>query len=452
MGWNQALRTWFVWCKSPLTMNIQVDSLSSVKKKISVQIPEERIQQEVQDALDKAQKKAVLPGFRPGKAPRAMLEKKYGKALEQEACQDLLRTSITQAIQDNKLDAITISEVSEPKREIGKGLTFTASIEVRPEIEPKKYDSISIKGTNEKVKDADIENVLKKLQDNHSILKPKEASKPAKGDYVSILVERVDDKGNSIETEKPTEQLHLLGQENARPEIDEAILKMNVDDFQEVTLEQPATEHNHAPGEKCDHDHGAQKIPVRITLKSVKTKELPEVNDDFAKTVGPFENLEALKKQISEDLEKQMLERNKVENVKALVEELLKNNPVELPDTLVENELVQLRQEMFQHMINSGVTNLPTDFSEEKMNSELRPEAQRRVHEQLVLNAIAKKENIDVTPQEINNRIEEYSKMLRKPAGELRRQYMEDGRLASLQFQILAQKTLDFLLSRANIK
>lgn len=433
-------------------MNIQVDSLSSVKKKISVQIPEERIQQEVQDALDKAQKKAVLPGFRPGKAPRSMLEKKYGKALEQEACQDLLRSSITQAIQDNKLDAITISEVSEPKREIGKGLSFTASIEVRPEIEPKKYDAISIQGTNEKVKDEDIENVLKKLQDNHAILKPKEAAKPVKDDYVSLLVERIDEKGNSIEKEKPTEQLHWVGQSQSHPEIDEAILKMGIDDSKEVTLEQPATQHHHAEGETCGHDHSPQKIQVRLTLKAIKTKEMPEVNDDFAKTVGPFENLEALKKQISEDLEKQLQERNKVENVKALVADLLKNNPVELPDTLVENELVQLRQEMFQHMINSGVTNLPTDFSDEKMNAELKPEAQRRVHEQLVLNAIAKKENIDVTPQEMNARIEEYSKMLRKPAAELRRQYMEDGRLASLQFQILAQKTLDFLLSKANIK
>jgi trigger factor len=119
-------------------MKIQVDSISDVKKKISVQIPEERIQQEVNTALDDAQKKVALPGFRPGKAPRAMLEKKYGKALEAEVCQDLVRSSMNQAIQENQLDAITVSDVSEPKREIGKGFSYTASIEVRPSIEPKK--------------------------------------------------------------------------------------------------------------------------------------------------------------------------------------------------------------------------------------------------------------------------------------------------------------------------
>ena len=434
-------------------MKIQVDSVSGVKKKISVHIPEERIQQEVSNALDKAQKSATVPGFRPGKAPRAMLEKKYGKAVEQEVCQDLVRTSMTQAIQENKLDAIAVSEVSEPKREIGQGFSYTASVEVRPLIEPTKYSGVTIKSTAEKVKPEDIDAVMTRLLDTHAVLKPKDTLKATKGDFVSMVVEQIDEKGNALEKTAPAEQLHEVGTAHARKEVDDAILSMSVGDFQDITLEQEsAHEHNHAAGEACDHDHKPQTVRARLTLKAIKTKELPKVDDDFAKTVGPFEKLDDLKKQITDDLEKQMAEKNKVENVKLLIADVLKNNPAELPETLVENELIQLRQELFQHWMNSGITTLPKDFSDEKMRAELFPEAQRRVHEQLVLAAIAKKENISVTPQELNERVEQYAQMLKRPVAEVRKQYVENGRISGIEFQILAQKTLDFLLSQANIK
>lgn len=429
-------------------MKIQIDSISDVKKKITVIVPEERIQQEVSDALDKAQKQAALPGFRPGKAPRSMLEKKFGKSIEAEVCQDLLRTSISQAIEENQLDAITISEMSEPKREIGKGLSFNASIEVRPSIEPKKYTGVKVKGHDEKVKDEDITKVLERLLDSNAVLKPVEDAKKAKkGDYVSMTVERLNEKGESMEKDEQQEQLHLIGHEQSIKEVDDAILKASIGDTIEVTV--PAPKHNHAEGESCGHDHSDMKL--RLGLKSLKQKVLPELNDDFAKTVGPFENLEALKKQISEDLTKELGERNKVENVKALLAQILKDNPASLPDTLIENEMVQLRQEMFQHMISSGVNQLPADFSEEKMTKELRPEAERRVHEQLVLSAIAKKENISVTSEELQNRIAQYAQVMRKPAHEVRDQYAKNGRLEGLRFQILAQKTLDFLLAQATI-
>lgn len=430
-------------------MKIQIDSISDVKKKISVIVPEERIQQEVSNALDRAQKQAVLPGFRPGKAPRSMLEQKFGKSIEAEVCQDLLRTSVTQAIEENKLDAITISDMSEPKRELGKGLSFTANIEVRPSIEPKKYTGIKFKGHKEAVKDEDVSNVLTRLLDSNAVLKPVEGSKAiSKGDYVSMIVERLDDQGQSMEKGEQQEQLHLIGHEQSIKEVDDAIMKASIGETTEVTI--PAPKHNHAEGESCGHDHSDMKL--RLTLKSVKQKVLPELNDDFAKTVGPFDNLDALKKQVREDLEREMSERSKVENVKTLVGELLKTNPTTLPDTLIENEMMQLRQEMFQHMMNSGMQHLPADFSEEKMTKELRPEAQRRVHEQLVLSAIAKKENIDVSEKELSDRIAQYAQMLRKPAGEVRAQYAKNGRLEGLRFQILAQKTLDFLMSQATIE
>ena len=425
-------------------MKIDIESISEVKKKIIVKIPEERIQKEVNEALDRAQQQAVIPGFRKGKAPRGMLEKKYGKALEDEVCQDLIKSSLTQAIQDNQLEPITVSEMTKPNRIVGNGFSFEASVEVRPQIDPKDYSGIKLEKSKEKVQDKDVQAVLDNLADTHSVLKPKETKKPVKGDYVSMIVERLDKDGKSTEKETPAEQLHMVGHQDARKEIDDAILSMNIDDFQDVTL---THEHKDESGKAHKHEE-----KVRLTLKSIKTKILPDMNDEFAKTVGPYDSLDALKKQIQEDLEKQMEERNKVDNAKKIIAEVLKKNPTTLPDTLVENELVQLRQEMFNHMVQTGVTKLPEDFSEEKMNKELRPEAERRIHEQLLLAAIAKKEKIEVTGEEVEVKLAQYAEMMKRPVGEVRKQFTENGRMASVQFQILAQKTLDFLLGQATIK
>ncbi len=420
-------------------MKVQVDHVSDVKKKIVVTIDEDQVQSQMDEAYVDLQKNAQIPGFRKGKTPKSLLEKKYGPSVEAEVFQNLMRATMSEALEENDLDAISISDVSPPERKKGEGLTYSASLEVRPNFEPKDYKGISVKQNKEDVKDEAIQEVLDRILDNHAVMKPLDAKSPKKGQYASILVEHLDDQGNVTETPKAEEQLHMVGHESARKDVDQAIQKMSVGDTQDLTLE-------NVPGQKDD-----QKTFVRLTLKSVKEKQLPELNDDFAKTVGPFENLDALKKQIKEDLSSELEDRKKVDHATQILDHLRKKNKVALPDTMLEQEMQNMRQEFFNRVVQSGQS-LPEDFSADKMNEEMKPEAERRVHEQLLLTAIAKKENIEVTPQEIHAKLHELSHMYNKPEGELRAELEKSGRMDFLHYQLLSQKTLDFLVGEANMK
>ncbi|MEZ4703668.1 MAG: trigger factor [Bdellovibrionota bacterium] len=428
-------------------MKVHIDSISDVNKKLSIEVSEETFQHQIQTAYSKVLRTAQIPGFRKGKAPRSIIEKRYGQAIESEVYQDLIRDTVTQALEDNDFHALNISEISEPKREEGKGFSYTASVEVKPQFDPKDYVGINVKASTAKVEEKQIQDVLDRLLDQHSVLTPiTDRTKPEKGDYVSMIVEEVKEDGSSTcdhdhdhdHHHHAQEQIHMIGHEDARPEIDEAILSMNIGDTQQVTLTQGKDE--------------TQKIFAKLTLKAIKRKDLPTLNDEFAKSVGPFENLETLKKQIQEDLEAEIAEKNKVEHAKQVLEHLGKKNPVELPESLIKAELASLRQGVFNRMIQSGVSSLPKDFSAEKMDQELEPEARKRVHEELILERVAKKENITVSSEELAAQLSQYSAMMNKPVHEVRSEFEKSGKIHEIRFRILHQKTLDFLLDKANIK
>ncbi|MCB0327536.1 MAG: trigger factor [Bdellovibrionales bacterium] len=426
-------------------MKVHIDSVSDVSKKLNIEVPEETFQSQIQRAYSKVIRSAQIPGFRKGKAPKSVIEKKYGKAIESEVYQDLIRDTVTQALEENDYHALNISDISEPKREEGKGFSYTASVEIKPKFEPKDYIGVKVKKSETKVEDKQVQDVLDRLLDQHSVLLPIEGkTSPEKGDHVSMMVEEVKEDGSSkcdhdhdhSHHSHAQEQIHLVGHADARKEVDEAILSMSIGDTQQITLSDEKDEN---------------KVYAKLTLNAIKKKELPTLDDAFAKTVGPFESLDALKKQINEDLKAEVAEKNKVEHARQLLEYLAKKNPVTLPDSLISAELASLRQGVFNRMIQSGMNSLPKDFSAEKMDEELKPEAQKRVHEELVLEAIAKKENIDVDAQEVAQKLEEYAGMMNKPVGEVRAEFEKSGKIQEIRYRILNQKTLDFLLDKANI-
>lgn len=417
-------------------MQIHIDSITEVKKKLTITVDEDHLQEHIEEAYEHLRKNAQIPGFRKGKTPRSVLEKRFGASVQAEVYQEIMRETMTKALEEKELDAITIFDVSKPEHEKGKGLVYSASVEIRPNIEIKNYKSIPVKQNKDDVTDANIEDVLKRIQESQAVMKPLEAQTPAKGQYASILIEQLDENGQSIEKEAPQEQFHMVGHDSARKDVDQAIAKMKVGDTQDLTLEEEGKD---------------AKLYVRITLTGVKEKELPTLNDDFAKTVGPFENLEALKKRIEEDLRADLEERKKTGYALEILETLRKQNPTAFPETLLEQEMLSLKQEFFNRIVQSGQS-LGDDFSVEKMQEEIKPEAERRVHDQILLGTIAKLEDIKVENKELEDKIHELAHMYKKPAQEMYRDLEKNNRLDTLRFQILSQKTLDFLIGQANIK
>ncbi|MCB0272583.1 MAG: trigger factor [Bdellovibrionales bacterium] len=427
-------------------MNIHVDSITEVKKKLTITIEDAHVKEHIDEAYKTLQKSASLPGFRKGKTPRTMLEKKFGSQVQAEVYQELMRESMTKALEEKELDAITIFDVSKPEHKEGKGLTYSASVEIRPAIKLKNYKGITVTQNKDEVSEESVQDVLTRIQDSHAVMKPIEATQAKKDQYASITIERLDKDGKTIDEKTPSEQLHLVGHESAHKDIDKAVASLKVNESKEVLIKDDH-KHDHKHDDNCNHED----FTVRVTLKGVKEKEVPAIDDAFAKTVGPFKNLDELKGRIKEDLASELEERKKVNYATQILDDLRKNHPAPYPESMLEMEMQNLRQDFFNRVVQSG-QRLPEDFSAEKMNEELKPEAERRVHEQVILAAIAKEEKIDVDQNDLEAKIQELSYIYQKPAKELVAELQKNNRIETLRNQILTQKTLDFLLAQANIK
>jgi trigger factor len=420
-------------------MQVKVDSISAVEKKLSVSVPEERVVSEIEEAFKRLAKKVAIPGFRAGKVPRAILEQRFGASVEADVYQDLVQTTISDAIEENKLEAIRVYDLAEPKRKKGEGFSYSASVEVKPDFEPKDYLGVNVKAEKAEVTGEQIEEVLQRLRDSQAVLKHREeAKKPAKGDFVGITLQEVDAEGNlKSAKEDPREQTYEIGAELLQNDVEKEVLALSLGESAVV------------PVKLSNPD---REIRARLTLKSVKEKILPDLNDEFAKSVGPFADLAALRAQVTKDLQIEMEQKNKANMTRKVLEEIVKKNPLMLPESLVTDELHHMIEGLGHRMAQMGISRLPEDYNHEKLHTEFRPEAEKHVHEQLVLEAIARKEGITVEEKDLLDQIKEIARTSKVPPAELRAHYEKTGRMASLRFQMVAHKTLDFLLGKANVK
>lgn len=415
-------------------LKVKIDDVSPVQKKLSVSVSEEYVQNEMEKAFQDVNKNAKIPGFRSGKVPRALIEKRFGAAIEADVLQDVIRGTISKALDEHKLDAVHVSEIMEPKRVKGEGFSYVASVEVKPVFEVKSYTDVKIEGDKVVIDDAKVEESLRHLQDSQSVLKPIDgATEAKKGQFAALSVKDLTDP----KAKESRDQLYEVGSEHSRAEIDAALATLKVGESAKVEF---------------NDEKSGKKFEVEITLKGVKEKVSPAIDDELAKSVGPFASLAALKERLQKDLTEEAAAKMDATNTRKILDKILKDNPLPLPQSLVHQEIDRLCQGVEQRMKESGIDKFPEGFSHEKLHDDLKPDAERNVHEQLLIEAIAKKENIQVEAEEIFERIRTQAQGARIPVAELEAYYQKSGGIAELGAQILVKKTLDFLRSKANIK
>src|SRR6266446_6343043 len=193
-------------------MKVRIESISPVKKKLLISVPEDEVLEEFDEAYRDLNKHARIPGFRPGKIPRALLEKRFGDSIQSEVYEKLVRKSILQAVRENDLEAVAVPEISEPKHDKGEGFSYVASLEVKPSFEAKDYKGIQVETEKSEVTQDQIKDVLSHLQDSHAVLKDREgATAPVKGDFVVVTIRDTNDEGTPRTEEEPKEQIYEMG-------------------------------------------------------------------------------------------------------------------------------------------------------------------------------------------------------------------------------------------------
>jgi len=417
-------------------MKIIVEDINNVKKKIKIEIPKERVSEEIDRAYREFRKNVAIKGFRKGKAPRSIVERLYKNEIDAEVISKLIRDSYQKALDEKQIIPLSNPVVIDRGvLEKESDFVYSALVEVKPDIEVKNYKGIEIDREEITIKEEEIDNQLKILQESNARLDViNEDRGIVKGDYVLMDVSYF--VGNKlIRNEK---DLFLeINSNNIIPEFEDAIVGLKKGDNKTIAVDIPEDYHS--------KEIAGKRVTFKIKIKEIKKKILPELDDDFAKDLGDYDNISDLREKIRERLEE--LEKIRIDNKikNDILNKIIELNPFDLPESLVERERDRLLEEWSR---NSGNMNKAEDV--EKVKSEFEEIAKNRIKASLIIEAIAKKESIEVTEDDIERKLKEITERSNKSIEAVKGYY--SNRMDSLKNILIEEKTLDFLIETSNIK
>jgi len=424
-------------------MKASVEEISSIKKKVSIEISEDQVAKEVDSFYKDLGKKAKIKGFRPGKVPRNILERYFKDYVKAEVIQKLIEDTYSQALSETDLHPVSPPVIDPGEFEGGKPFEYSAVIEVKPDIKLEGYAGLKIEGKKEEVKDEEVEDRLKALQNLHANLKTVSEARPIQtGDYVIVDYEG-SVGGKPLEGGKAVDFTVEVGSGQFIPAFEEKLIGLRPEEEKEIEVSFP-------------EDYGYQKwagktISFHVKIKEIKEKILPPLDDEFAKDLGDYSSFEELKSKLKGEIEKEKelsLERQLKDQV---VDQLLETNPFDVPGSLVEEQAKALVSDTKLRLGAQGVALKNLGISEEKLQEDYRTMAQKQVRSFLILEKIAGQEGISVTDEEADDRLREMSERMHQKFDVVKRYYEKNGLLPEVKAGIVRDKTLNFLLEKANI-
>ena len=439
-------------------MKLEVTELGPMKRAIKIEVPKDAVNKEFDRAYTDLKRQVRIPGFRPGKAPIAMLEKRYAKAVEQDVIQRLVPDYYQRAVQEADVSPVLVEipPLDRMKAQRNDTLTFTATVEIKPKIELRDYrppNPISLKPDVRTISDGDIDKALENLRQSQARIDaaPKDTAL-VESLYAVVNIEGFLD-GEPIEGSKKDGHLQQVGSNEPvlGVKIDEALMGKIEGQTAEVVQEYPATH----PDERL----AGKSVNFRISIIGVKQKNVPELDDEFAKDCGSYETLEQLKDKVRVELESSLKRSIEEAHKDKIVERLVEMHHFDLPDVLVDREVkAMVRQRLMDEQRKKGGTQADdqTHWEAEvaRLQQELAPDAKKRVKLALILETIADKEGITVSEDELREEIKKLAQSLQIPVENIQEMIQSGGDASRKEFhdRILAEKSLQLVYQFAVIQ
>lgn len=437
-------------------MKMEITELGPMKRALKIEVPADEVSQQFSRAYLELNRQVQIPGFRPGKAPIALLEKRYAKTVEEDVIRKLVPDFYDRAIKEAGISPVVVDIPSLDRVKIKKdsSFTFTATVEIKPIIDLRNYKApnpISIQADKRTVTDEQVDRALDVLREQHAQLDAAPVGTAlAEEAYAIVDLEGFLD-GAPLEGTKKEGQLHRVGSKATLLgiEIDGHLIGKHQGDVIEIPQTYPVSH--------PDQRVAGRTARFRLEVKGIKRKKLPVLDDEFAKDCGPYASLQELRDKLRGEMEK-ALKKDIEESYKdALLNRLLETHHFDLPDSLVERELSAIVRQKLQARHRGHVTDsLPAPDAEElkRIREEHREEANRRVKAGLILEAIAEKEGLSVSQDDLNNEVTRLASELRVPMADLVKMIQAGGQdsIEELRARILADKALDFVYRHAVIQ
>ena len=411
-------------------MNIEITPKKSdgLERLIEVRVPVEA----VRDAEDKAARRYAgsvrLPGFRPGKAPPAMVKKRFKDAIRQQVIESLVQEAFQEVLDREQLKVASQPHVHDLKFEEGQPLSFELHVEVRPEIQLARTEGFRVARAVAPVNDDSVREQVEQIREQKAAWSPVEG-KPAPGDMVRVQLSTADESGAFPE---PHEYPLVLGSGQAIPGVEELIM--------EITSGETAERSVRWPDDFPDESQRGATKPVRVQLLEVKRKSLPALDDAFAREVGDFESLDGLMATVRKDLEEHANREADANVRQQLIDQIASANPFEIPSSWV-NQVIDGYMSAYQ---------VPED-ERERFRGEFRPVAERQVRRDLIIETVAEREGLKATESDIDERVAEVASKRGADPGQVYASLQKAGRLREIEQSITEEKVFKWLTERNEI-
>jgi len=424
-------------------MNVKVEDVSSIKKKLVFEVAPEKVDKEIGRAYKKIGKTAKIKGFRAGKVPDSVLEKYYGAQMEQEVLTRLINDTYFKALDENNIPAIGEPNIVDSSG-INKGEVFTyeAEVEIKPEVTAKDYIKLTLEKEKFAADPKVVDERLEEMRNSRSQLEVTKRKKARKGDSVVIDFEGFVDE-EAFEGGKGEDYLLELGSGSFIPGFEEQVVGMKREESKDVAVS--------FPDEYGQAELAGKPAVFKVTLKEIKEKVVPELGDEFAKGFGA-DTLDELKEELKKSYEAQ--EKDRVENDlrEKLVSALIERNPIEIPEAMIAKQLEYMYENISNRMQSQGMSVEMLGITPENFRENYRDTAVEQVSGKLILEAIARQESIQADESEIDAKLEEISTMANAPLETVKKYYSTPEARVGLMAQIAEEKVISFLLDSAKVK
>lgn len=427
-------------------MSLQVEKLEKNMAKLTVEVPAEQFDKAIKAAYDKNKSRFNIPGFRKGKAPQAMIEKMYGPGVfYEDAANEAIDESYPGAMKESGLEIVSRPEIDITQIEKGKNFIYTATVAVKPEVTLGDYKGIEVERADASVSDEDVEAELKKVQDQNARLVSVEDRPVADGDQTVIDFEGFID-GQAFDGGKGTDYPLTIGSHSFIDTFEEQLIGKSIGQECEVNVTFPAEYHA--------KELAGKPALFKVTVKEIKIKELPELNDEFASEVSEFETLDEYKADVRAKLAEKKERAAATENENRVVDKVVANASMELPDAMIENEVMNMLQDTARRMQSQGMSFDQymkfTGMTPDSLKEQMRPQAVRRIQTRLVLEAVAAAENIQVSDERIGEELQKMADAYKMEVEKLR-EYMGEFEKEQMKKDLAVQEAVDFLVAEAKL-
>ena len=425
-------------------MSLQVEKLEKNMAKLTIEVPAEELEKAMQNAYLRAKNRITIPGFRKGKAPRKMIEQMYGKGIFlEDAANALIPEQYSKALEECDLEIVSQPEIDVTQIEPGKAFIFTAEVAVKPEVTLGEYKGLEVPKSETEVTDEEIEAELKKEQEKNSRTITVEDRGAENGDIATIDFEGFVD-GTAFEGGKGTDYPLTLGSGSFIPGFEDQLVGTKAGDHVEVNVT--------FPEEYQSKDLAGKAAVFQCDVKKVETKELPELDDDFAQDVSEFDTLAEYKEDIKKNLTERKEKEARTAKENAAVDKAIENAQMEIPDAMIETQISQMLDDFSRRMQSQGLTMEQymqfTGMTADKMREEMKPQALKRIQTRLVLEKIAETENIQPSEEEVNEEIGKMAEMYKMEADKLK-ELLGDRELEQMKKDMAVQKAVTLVADEA---